>query len=116
MLVNLALGVLAMAISVVVHTFGLIAVTHSISQVTSRVRVHGHRSRIIAMVTTAIGIFGVLFLQVAIWACFYLVLGTVDDLETALYFSAVTFSWATAISSRATNGAFSALWKGLSGS
>lgn len=92
MLVNLALGVLVMAISVVLHTFGLIAVTHSISHVTSRVRVHGHRSRVIAMVTTAIGIFGVLFLQVAIWACFYLMLGTVDDLETALYFSAVTFS------------------------
>lgn len=92
MLVNLALGVLAMAISVVVHTLGLIAVTHTMTRVTSRLRVRGRRSRIIAMVTTAIGIFGALFVQVAIWACFYRVLGTVDDMETALYFSAVTFS------------------------
>jgi hypothetical protein len=92
MLVNLAFGVVAMAISVVVHTLGLIVVTHAMTRVTSRLRIHGRRNRVIAMVTIATGTFGVLFLQVAIWAAFYRVLGATDDMETALYFSAVTFS------------------------
>lgn len=92
MLVNLALGVLAMAISVVVHTLGLMAVTHSMSRLTSRLRVHGRRSRVLAIVSTAIGTFAVLFLQVAIWAAFHRAVGNAQDMEAALYFSAVTFS------------------------
>ena len=87
MLVNLALGTFVIALTVVIHTWGLIAVTHMMRILTARFRVHRHRSRTLAMVTTVIGIF-----EVWLWAAFHLWLGVFGDFETALYFSTVTFS------------------------
>ena len=92
MLVNLALGTFVIALTVIIHTWGLIAVTHMMRTLTARFRVHGRRSRTLAMVTTVIGIFAIMTVEVWLWAAFHLVLGVFDDFETALYFSTVTFS------------------------
>ena len=92
MLVNLALGAFVISLTVVIHTWGLIAITHVMAQLTARFRTRGRRSRILAMVSTVIGIFCVMTVEVWLWAAFHFGLGVVDDFETALYFSTVSFS------------------------
>lgn len=89
---NLALGTLMISLTVVIHTFGLMGVTHLMSWVTDRIRLHGHRSRMLAMNTVVIGVFAVLTAEVWLWAASFTLIGVVDDFETALYFSTITFS------------------------
>ncbi|KPF45485.1 potassium channel family protein [Rhizobium sp. G187] len=89
---NLALGTLMISLTVVIHTFGLMGVTHMMSWVTDRIRLHGHRSRMLAMNTVVIGVFAVLTAEVWLWAASFTLIGVVDDFETALYFSTITFS------------------------
>jgi hypothetical protein len=89
---NLALGTLMISLTVVIHTFGLMGVTHVMSFVTDRIRLHGHRSRMLAMNTVVIGVFAVLTAEVWLWAASFTLIGVVDDFETALYFSTTTFS------------------------
>jgi Ion channel len=90
--INLALGTLMISLTVVIHTFGLMGVTHVMSWVTDRIRLHGHRSRMLAMNTVVIGVFAVLTAEVWLWAASFTLIGVVDDFETALYFSTITFS------------------------
>ncbi len=90
--INLALGTLMISLTVVIHTFGLMGVTHVMSWVTDRIRLHGHRSRMLAMNTVVIGVFAVLTAEVWLWAAGFSLIGVVDDFETALYFSTITFS------------------------
>lgn len=89
---NLALGTLMISLTVGIHTFGLMGVTHMMSWVTDRIRLHGHRSRMLAMNTVVIGVFAVLTAEVWLWAAGFTLIGVVDDFETALYFSTITFS------------------------
>ncbi len=93
MLVNLVLGAFVISLTVVIHTWGLIVITHVMSQLTARFRTHGRRSRVLAMVSIVIGIFCVMTVEVWLWAAFHYGLGVVgSDFETALYFSTVAFS------------------------
>ena len=92
LITNLALGTLMISLTVVIHTFGLMGVTHAMSWVTDRIRLHGHRSRMLAMNTVVIGVFAVLTAEVWLWAAGFSLIGVVDDFETALYFSTITFS------------------------
>ncbi|SIQ31275.1 Ion channel [Rhizobium sp. RU33A] len=92
LLTNLALGTLMISLTVVIHTFGLMGVTHVMAWVTDRIRLNGHRSRLLAMNTVVIGVFAVLTAEVWLWAAAYSVIGVVDGFETALYFSTTTFS------------------------
>ena len=92
MFANLVLGAVIISATVVIHTLGLITVTHLIGYLTDRFRMNGRRSRVVAMWTVVIGTFGLLTVQVWLWACTYYLLGVVGDFDTALYFSTVTFS------------------------
>lgn len=92
MIANLGLGALVISLTVLIHTWGLMAVTHVMTWLTGRFRLHGHRSRVMAMNTVVIGIFAVLTVQVWLWAACYMFLGVVGDFPTALYFSTITFS------------------------
>jgi len=92
MLANLALGTVIISATVVIHTLGLMTVTHLMGYLTGRLRMHGRRSRIVAMLTVVIGTFGLLTVQVWLWATAYYLLDVVGDFDTALYFSTVTFS------------------------
>jgi hypothetical protein len=92
LITNLALGTLMISLTVVIHTFGLMGVTHAMGWVTDRIRLHGHRSRMLAMNTVVIGVFAVLTAEVWLWAASFTLIGVVDDFETALYFSTITFS------------------------
>ncbi|WP_223475596.1 potassium channel family protein [Oricola indica] len=92
MIANLVLGTLIISLTVVIHTFGLIWVTHGMNWLTSKLRIDGRRSRLLAMNTVVIGIFAVLTVEVWLWAVCYFALGVFGDFETALYFSTATFS------------------------
>ncbi len=92
MLMNLALGTLVISLTVIIHTLGLIGVTHMMGHVIGRFRAHGRRSRILAMVVTVIGLFLVLTVEVWLWAVSFFWLGVLPTFEEALYFSTVSFS------------------------
>jgi hypothetical protein len=92
MFVNLALGTVIISATVVIHTFGLVWVTHGMNWLTDKVRPQAHRSRVLAMNSVVIGIFAVLTVEVWLWAACYYALGVFGDFETALYFSTSTFS------------------------
>lgn len=92
MLQNLLAGTVVIALTVVIHTFGLIAVTRVMAWMTNRFRMHGRRSRVIAMITVVFGLFAIMTVEVWLWAAAYIVTGSFDRFNTALYFSTVTFS------------------------
>jgi voltage-gated potassium channel Kch len=92
MIINLLVGTIIIAITVVIHMFGLMAVTRGMGLLTDRLRMRGRRSHIVAMLAAVIGVFGVLTVEVWIWAVCYYALGIVGDFETSLYFSTATFS------------------------
>ena len=92
MLANLALGTAIISATVVIHTLGLMTVTHLMGHLTDRFRMRGRRSRIVAMLTVVVGTFGLLTVQVWLWATTYYFLDVVGDFDTALYFSTVTSS------------------------
>ena len=92
MLQNLATGTLMIILTVLIHTFGLIAVTRVMTHATDRFRMHGHRSRVIAMISVVFGLFLVLTVEVWLWAACYWVLEALPDFADALYFSTVSFS------------------------
>ena len=92
LLANLALGALVISTTVLIHTFGLIGVTRAMGWLVDRFRLHGRRSRVLAMNTVVLGIFIVLTVEVWLWAAVYVLLGAVPDFPTALYFSTITFS------------------------
>lgn len=92
LILNLSLGSLIISATVVIHTFGLIWVTHAMNWLTNKVRPQGHRSRVLAMNTVVIGIFAILTVEVWLWAAVYDSVGVFGDFETSLYFSTATFS------------------------
>lgn len=92
MLHNLLLGSAMISLTVLVHTFGLIATTRFVSFIVGRFRLHGRRSRVLAMITVVMALFAVISVEVWLWTGCYLLLGALPDVETALYFSIVTFS------------------------
>ena len=92
MILNLALGTIVIALTVVIHTFGLIGVTHFMSWLVNRFRMHGRRSRILAMITVVFGLFGVMTVEIWVWAVAFDLVGAFENFAASLYFSTVTFS------------------------
>jgi voltage-gated potassium channel Kch len=92
MLASLLIGTIAIIATVLIHTFGLIAVTRGMAFATRRFKMHGHRSKVVAMVTTVLGLFLVLSVEIWVWALVYVGVGAFPDFEHALYFSTVSFS------------------------
>jgi len=92
MALNLFAGTIVISLTVVIHTFGLIAVTHAMKHLVARFRMHGRRSRVVAMISVVMGLFAVMTAEVWLWAGVYYLLGVLSDFETALYFSTITFS------------------------
>lgn len=92
MFTNLVLGAIVIGLTVIVHTIGLIAITHAMTWLTGIFRIHHRRSRVLAMIVVVFGVFAVLTVEVWLWAAAFVVLGAMPDFETALYFSTITFS------------------------
>lgn len=92
MVLNLFLGTIVISLTVLIHTFGLIAITQAMGHLVARFRMHGRRSRVVAMISVVMGLFAVMTAEVWLWAGVYRLLGVLPDFETALYFSTITFS------------------------
>ncbi|MBP1848596.1 potassium channel family protein [Rhizobium halophytocola] len=92
MLVNLSLGTLMISVTVVIHTFGLIGITYAMGRITALFRNRQHRSRILAMNTVVLGVFGVLTAEIWFWAMCYHLIGFTGSFADALYFATITFS------------------------
>ncbi len=93
MFVNLALGTLLIAATVLIHTVGLVAVTGLINRMIHWFRLHRHDfGRIVAMVSTVLGIFLVHTVEIWVWAVTFFASGDIPSFEDALYFSTATFS------------------------
>ncbi|MBZ9881107.1 two pore domain potassium channel family protein [Mesorhizobium sp. CA10] len=92
MILNLCIGTIVISLTVLIHTFGLIAITRMMAHLVPLLRMHGRRSRIIAMISVVMGLFAVMTAEVWLWAGLYRLLGILSDFETALYFSTITFS------------------------
>jgi len=92
MALNLFVGTIVISMTVVIHTFGLIVVTHAMKHLVAQFRMHGRRSRVLAMISVVMGLFAVMTAEVWLWAGVYRLLGVLPDFETALYFSTITFS------------------------
>ncbi|PLP55594.1 metal transporter [Mesorhizobium loti] len=88
----LAGGTAIIGLTVLIHTFGLIAITHVMARLVAKFRMHGQRSRVVAMISVVLGLFAVLTVEIWLWAACYWLLGLLPDFATALYFSTVTFS------------------------
>lgn len=80
------------AVTVIIHTFGLIIVTRAMAFLVARFRMHGHRSRTLAMISVVVGLFAVLTVEIWLWAICYTIFGVIEDYPTALYFSTTTFA------------------------
>lgn len=92
MALNLFVGTIVIGLTVLIHTFGLIAVTRAMSRLAAAFRMHGRRSRVVAMISVVMGLFAVMTIEVWLWAGLYRLLGILPDFDTALYFSTTTFS------------------------
>jgi Ion channel len=93
MLANLGLGTVLISITVITHTFGLIALSRIMVQIVHWARLHRHGlGKTLAMVATVFGLFMIHTVEVWTWAGAYLVLHAVSNFPDALYFSTVTFS------------------------
>ena len=92
MILNLCTGTIVISLTVLIHTFGLIAITHVMARLAALFRMHGRRSRILAMISVVMGLFAVMTAEVWLWGGIYRLLGIFNDFETALYFSTITFS------------------------
>lgn len=91
MLHNLLLGTLLIGTTVVIHMVGLMAVSHGASRLAGMLPLDRRHTHMLAMATVALGIFGVLGVQIWIWTAAYLALGVFAEVESALYFSITTF-------------------------
>ena len=90
---NLALGTAVISATVLLHTVGLIAVTHLMSFARVWFRLHKHEfGRTMAMIATVLALFIVHAVEIWLWALVYIAIGSLPDIESALYFSTTTFS------------------------
>jgi hypothetical protein len=94
LLLNLAVASAMVAITVLLHFWGLIALTRIVSGGSERIRAHEGAGR--AALVIVLGVFGVFALHTAeIWlyaALYRIVLVETRSFEEALYFSTVTFA------------------------
>jgi hypothetical protein len=93
MILQLALGSLLVAITVLVHTFGLIILSRLTPRAAAWQRLHRHDlGRAVTMVETVLGIFAIHTVEVWIWAATFSGVGAVGGFEDALYLSTTMFS------------------------
>ena len=64
MLLNLAAGTSVILSAVLIHTAGLIAVTHTMAWLVGHFPMHGRRSRVVAIVSVVLGLFAVMTIEV----------------------------------------------------
>ena len=93
MLQDLIAGSGLVALTVLIHTVGLILVAAATPPLARFLGFHNHDiGRTLVMTGTVLGILGILTLEVWSWAIAYVLLGATRDLADALYLSTAMFS------------------------
>ena len=93
MLANLALATTTVATTVLVHFWGLIALTWLMGRHGLRLRPNESRvGRAVLLLLVVFGVFAIHTIEIWLYAAVYVVLGETHGFEDALYFSTVTFS------------------------
>ncbi len=92
LLMPIAIGVVLIGATVLTHVVGLMLINSIATHLRERLRLHRTPHRIAVMVAVALGLFGVVTVEIWIWTLAYLVLGVAAGLESALYLSTVTFA------------------------
>jgi hypothetical protein len=90
---NLALGAFMVCLTVAVHFLGLIALVRTLRR--GGHRFHAHESvagQGLLIVSVVLGIVAIHTLEIWLYAVVFLAIGSLDDFESALYFSTVSFS------------------------
>ena len=93
MFVNLSLATVMVVLTVVIHFIGLLILLRVL-------RFRGHRFRAqesvlgqcVLILMVVLGIFAIHTLEVWLYALGFISIGAIDDFESALYFSTVTFA------------------------
>ena len=90
---NLLIASGMVAVTVLVHFWGFILLTHLMQRSGKRLRPHENRmGQAVLILLVVFGIFGLHTVEIWLYASLYLVLGEMRLLEEALYFSTVTFA------------------------
>ncbi len=93
MVQNLAAGSALVAMSVLIHTAGLILIAASMPWLARRLGLHHHDvGRTLVMTATVMGILGILTIEVWGWALAYAGLGATANFPDALSLSTAMFS------------------------
>jgi carbon starvation protein CstA len=93
MFANLTTGSLLVALTVLVHTVGLVILARSTPPIARRFRLHSHDTgRGLVMMTSVLGIFALHTVEVWLWALAYSLVETVRTFTDALDLSTAMFS------------------------
>jgi hypothetical protein len=93
MVQNLLSGTALVALTVLIHTGGLILIAAITPPLAHRLGFHNHDiGRTLVMTGTVLGILGILTLEIWTWALAYLWLGAAGKFSDALYLSTAMFS------------------------
>lgn len=93
MVQNLVAGSGLVALTVLIHTAGLILIAAIIPRLAKRLGFHSHDiGRTLVMTGTVLGILAILTMEVWSWALAYILIGAVADFGDALYLSTAIFS------------------------
>lgn len=92
MLINIAIGAFMIIITTMIHAEGMVLVMRAVRVRVARQQSMGHRSRVYRVSGVVLIMFLVAVLEVAAWATLFLLLDSIEGIEQALYFSAVTFT------------------------
>jgi hypothetical protein len=93
MWIDLAAGTVLVATTVLIHSVGLLLLSELLRATVTRFRPHRNRvGTMAAMAATVFGLFFIHSVEIWVWAGAYLALGAMHDLESALFFSTLSFS------------------------
>jgi hypothetical protein len=93
MWVNVAAGTLLVAITILIHSVGLLALSALLRGTVTRFRPHRNKvGTMAAMAATVFGLFLIHTVEIWVWAAAYMVVGAMSDFQHALFFSTLSFS------------------------
>ena len=92
MLTNIGLGAALFILTTAIHTEGMLLTRQRFKGQALEAQPPLHRSRFYLVALVVIWMFMVSMLEVVVWAVTYLLIGAIEGVEPALYFSTVTFT------------------------
>ena len=93
MLANLVAGSILVVVTVIIHGLGLLALSATLRSITGRYRPQETLAgTVVVMVATVLGLFLLHTVEIWTWALAYLFVGALPDMESALFFSTLSFS------------------------